>query len=45
MPNWWQIWAEHLATVLAGWLVRGRSAGSDDPADGGNEQLPSDDDD
>jgi hypothetical protein len=44
MPNWWQIWAEHLATVLAAWWVRGRSAESDDAADGGDEQPPPDDD-
>ena len=45
MPNWWLIWAEHLATVLAEWWIRGRSAEADDPANGGDEQPPPDDDD
>jgi len=30
MPNWWLIWAEHLAKVLADWWVR---AGSTEPGD------------
>lgn len=36
MPNWWLVWAEHLARVLAEWWVRARSTDpGDDAADGG----------
>lgn len=44
MPNWWLVWAEHLAQVLAGWWIHGHSAGSDDAADGGDQRPPPDDD-
>lgn len=28
MPNWWLIWAEHLARVLAAWWLRSRPPGT-----------------
>jgi hypothetical protein len=46
MPNWWLIWAEHLAKVLAEWWLRSGPTGREDQrADGdGDEGTPDGDD-
>jgi hypothetical protein len=44
MPNWWLIWAEHLARVLAEWWARARATDRGDDSRNVEDWAPPPDD-